>query len=157
MVEGSMNKKKTAEPAASMKTTGQHQRSKSRLALLALAPLLLAGAAYGTWAIYAEDANAEAVEIVVPPEIAAESSFTHSFALSVLITPNCGKAYVPALRAASDAEVIEDGDLANLSWLAAARRVSATTARSCDYLRQEVRAAELRAEKLMQEKGNKGH
>ena len=43
--------------------------------------------------------------------------------------------------------------LRNLSWLAAARRVAATTERSCGYLRQEVREAEFRAAKLVEEGG----
>lgn len=142
-------------PAASDKSASPKTRSKLRLALAALAPVVLSGGGYAGWAAYAGQANDEAAaaRVVVPPEVAAESSFTQAFALAVLIAADCGRAHVPALRAASDAELRDDGSFANLSWLAAARRVAATTDRSCGYLRQEVREAEFRAAKLVKEGG----
>src|SRR5690606_11614867 len=126
--------------------------SKLRLALAALVPLVLGGGGYTGWAVHAKQADAEAAaaRVVVPPEVAAESSFTQAFALAVLIAADCGRVHVPALRAASDAELRDDGSFANASWLAAARRVAATTERSCGYLRKEVREAEFRAAKLVE-------
>jgi hypothetical protein len=156
VVEGGMTKKKTAKPAASISAKADDasgRRSRVKLAALALAPLLLAGGGYAGWTVYAAPRPGEgapdAMKVAaIPPEVAAESSFTQAFALSVLIAPDCGMARVPALRTASDAEAHADGNLVNLSWLAAARRVAATTEISCDYLRAEVRRAEFRAAEL---------
>lgn len=158
VIEGGMTKKKPAAPAASAseKADISKKRSKLRLALLALAPLALAG---GGWAVYAgAGAHAEGVPdamkvSAISPEVAAETSFTHSYALSVLVAPLCGAARAPGLRAVSDTEAKTDGRLVNLSWLAAARRAADLTAISCDHLRQEVRAAEYRAVKLLRSSG----
>jgi hypothetical protein len=152
-----MNKKKTARPAASApeKADIPKKRSKLKLALLALAPLVLAGGGYACWTLYAApgggaaahaEGESDAMQVAaITPEVAAETSFTHSYALSVLIAPLCGAARVPGLQAASEAEAKADGRLVNLSWLAAARRAADFTGASCDYLRQEVREAEYRA------------
>ena len=134
------------------------KRSALRLAGLALAPLAAAGGLYAGWTFYAApgaDAGGEpdAMQVAaIAPEIAAETSFTHSYALSVLVAPLCGPARVPGLEEASKAEAEADGRLVNLSWLAAARRAADLTAASCDYLRQEVREAEYRALTLQQGK-----
>jgi hypothetical protein len=154
-----MNKKKTIKPAASApEKADKKKRSKLKLALLALAPLLLAAGGYAGWAYYAGAAAAEgepdAMQVAaIAPEVAAETSYTHSYALSVLVARLCGTARVPGLRAASEAEARADGMLVNLSWLAAARRVAMFTGVSCDFLRQEVREAEFRAEKMLQDQG----
>jgi len=158
VIEGCVNKKKTTMQTASAAARPPARRSRLRLALLALTPLALAGGGFAGWTVYAARAEHEpepdaTVVAAIPPEVAAESSFTHSFALSVLVAPKCGVARVPALMAASEEEARADGNLVNLSWLAAARRAAATTAISCDYLRAEVRQAEHRAVKLAQEKG----
>lgn len=155
----------TAKPAplnAAADTT--KKRSKLKLALFALVPLLLAGGGYAGWTMFTVPAGDGAAEasaavdggregegghaVVVPPEIAAETSYTHAFALSVLIAPRCGVARVPALAQATEAEAHESGMLVNLSWLAAARRVAATTEKSCDFLRAEVIDAERLAMKM---------
>ncbi len=153
-----MNKKKTARPAASAPTKADtpKKRSKLGLALAALGTLALAGGAFAGWTFYAGAApgGPDAMHVAaVSPEIAAETSFTHSFALSVLMAPLCGPARVPGLRAVSGSEADADGRLVNLSWLAAARRAGDLTGLSCDHLRQEVREAEYRAVKLLQAKG----
>lgn len=159
VVEGDMTRKKTTPPAAPAKPgAAPKKRSRVKLAALALAPLLLAGGGYAGWTVYAAPGAGEgapdAMKVAaIPPEVAAESSFTQAFALSVLIAPDCGMARVPALRTASDAEAHADGNLVNLSWLAAARRATATTEISCDYLRAEVRRAEFRAAELAKAKG----
>lgn len=165
VIEGGMNKKKTARPAVSTpeKADEPKKRSKLRLALLALAPLLLAGGGYAGWTVYAapgegphgEDRPDAMRVAAITPEIAAETSFTHSYALAVLMARQCGAARVPGLQAASEAEAKADGRLVNLSWLAAARRAADLTELSCDHLRQEVRDAEYRAVALQQGK-NKG-
>lgn len=155
-----MNKKKTTMPPASAKPAAQPpaKRSRLKLVLLGLAPVVLGGAGFAGWTVYAgqtaeHEPEPDTLKVAaIPPEVAAESSFTHALALSVLVAPKCGAARVPALMAASDAEAREDGNLVNLSWLAAARRAAATTAISCDYLRAEVRSAEFRAAKLAEQK-----
>lgn len=163
VIEGRMNKKKTGRPAASApeKADIPKKRSKLKLALVALAPLALAGGGYAGWTLYAApggEAHAESGPdgmkvAAITPEVAAETSFTHSYALSVLIAPRCGIARVPGLQAASEAEARADGRLVNLSWLAAARRAADLTGISCDHLRQEVREAEYRAVTLAQGRG----
>jgi hypothetical protein len=162
-----MTKKKTARPAASApeKADVPKKRSKLRLALPALAPLLLAGGGYAGWTVYAapggshDESGPDAMQVAaITPEIAAESSFTHSYALSVLMARQCGKARVPGLEAANRAEAKTDGRLVNLSWLAAARRAADLTEVSCDHLRQEVREAEYRAVTITRGGGKKaGH
>jgi hypothetical protein len=164
MLEGGMNTKhaKPAKPATKKsdpKTT--KRRSSLRLGLLVVAALLLAGGGgYACWITLAPseadaaseaagEAGPDAMQVsAVATALEAETSFTHAYALAVLIAPRCGTARVPALKAASEAEAKEDGMLASLSWQAAARRVSATTERSCDYLRAEVISAERKAIKL---------
>ena len=149
---------------------GSKRRSALKLGLLAAALLVAAGGGYAGWSFFlagsgeagaatteAHDGAAE--QAPDPLEIAAlhraaraESSFTHTFALSVLITDKCGESNVPALRAASEAEAMADGLLANLSWLAAARRVHILNAKSCGHLLSEVDSAEAKALKLAEAK-----
>lgn len=169
--------KKPAKPAAAKDaaTTDAPKRSKLKLALLALAPLLLAGGGYAGWTqFFASDANAgthgEAAEgqkqdpahvSAVPSEIAAETSFTHSLALSVMLAQRCGSVRLSALKEASDAEARADGLLVNLSWLAAARRAGELTEKSCGYLLAEIRAADDKAMRIAEarlaaEKGDGG-
>lgn len=154
-----MSKKTGTTPAAA--TDAPAKRSKVKLALIALAPLVLAGAGYGGWMFYSgghaeaavEDHAAEPVAVsAVPTEIAAETSFTHSFALATIIAPQCGKARVPALQLASDAEAHADGMLVNLSWQAAARRTLTLDEGNCRRFLNEVRAAERKATELVEAK-----
>jgi hypothetical protein len=171
MLEGGMTKKpaRAAKPAPAKAADGSGKRPKPKLALLALAPLLLAAGGYAGWTMFIaptgstvpEQAASDAAHrregngglAPIPPEIAAETSYTHAFALSVLIAPRCGVARVPALTRATEAEAHENGMLVNLSWLAAARRAAATTEKSCDHLRAEVVDAERLAMKLADDEG----
>lgn len=134
-------------------------RPKLKLAGMAFVPLVLAaGSGYAGWAYYL-GANAEAAghRAQVPPpisrEIAAETSFTHNFAIATIIDGKCGRVNVPALKKASDAEALADGALANLSWHAASRRTHSLDEISCRHFVAEVRAAELRAAKLAKPAG----
>lgn len=158
---------KVAKPVLSKTAAdGPKKRPKLKLAAMALAPLLLAGAGYAGWVLLAgagAGASAHAADggqgtdatkvSSISTELAAETSFTHVFALSVLIAPRCGEANVPALKAASDAEARANGMLATLSWQAAARRTAATTEKSCVFLRQEVTEGELNAMDLAKKQG----
>ena len=160
-----MSKTSGKTPAAAPDVPAR--RSRVRLALIALAPLVLAGAGYGGWMFYsgghaeaAVDGSADPVAILaVPTEIAAETSFTHSFALATIIAPQCGKARVPALQAASDGEAHADGMLVTLSWQAAARRTLTLDENNCRRFLNEVRAAERKATELAMKGGAKpaGH
>jgi len=154
-----MSKKtpKTKPAAATEKADAPPKRSKLKLALLALAPLVLAGGGYGGWTYYAGGLEATAEEepgtdathvAAIPPEVAAESSFTYSFALSELLTNVCGPMEAPALKAAAEAEAHGDGTLANLSWMAANRRLSSVTEKSCSMLRAEIGSANAKAKDL---------
>lgn len=157
-----MSKKpaKASPPADADAAEAPKKRSKVKLAIFALVPLLLAGGGYfGYTQFFAKPADAaghEAAEdgghgpdplkvAAVDAEIAAETSATHSFALSVLLTNRCGPSETPALKAASETEAHADGMLVSLSWQAAARRVSTTTRDSCGKLLGEVEAAEAKA------------
>ena len=126
-----MSKKPTkTKSAAAAKTPPATKTSKLKLILLAGAPLVLAGGGYAGWMVYAggwaagTDAGVDSAKVAaIPPEVAAETSFTYSFALSELLKTTCGQARVSALKAASEAEARADGTLVNLSWMAASRRV----------------------------------
>lgn len=170
--------KKPAKPAAASDTSAADapkKKSKLKLALLVLAPLVLAGGGYAGWTMFlaapggeeahasesGEDHGADEIKVsAVPAEIAAETSFTHSFALSVLLAQRCGVVDAAALKAASDEEAIADGALVSLSWQAAARRVATLTEKSCGHMMAEIvgadaKATRLAAEKLAPEKGGK--
>ena len=125
------------------------KRSKIKLALLAFVPLVLAGGGYAGWTLYLApwplDQAAHGVEAkaeghgamaegegghgedpmtvsALPLDVLAETSSTHTYALSVLIAAKCGSPPVPALKAASEEEAKSNGMLVNQSWTAAARR-----------------------------------
>lgn len=150
--------KKQAKPTASAPAAPK-KRPRLRLAVMALAPLLLAGGGgYAGWSYYlGADAEAAAHDATLPPpipvEIAAETSFTHSFAVATIIARNCGSLRVPALKAASAAEARVDGTLANLSWQAAARRTFSLDEVSCRHFISEIRVAEAKAESIAEAAG----
>ncbi|WP_127522385.1 hypothetical protein [Mesorhizobium sp. Z1-4] len=141
---------------------GTAPRGRSRLfiaAAIAL-PLIVGAGGYAVWALYfAAPGNAEAAAVhdatdetkvaAVPREIMAESSFTHSHALSVLVREKCGSSQAPALREASNAEAAGDGLLAQLSWEAAARRTQLLKTKSCGYLLTEIADADARAARML--------
>ena len=143
---------KTAEAGAAPK-----RRLKLLFALAAAAPLVLGAGGYAAWAFYfatPQAAEAHAAEggatdqmkvAAVPREIMAESSFTHSYALSVLVREKCGPSEAAALHEVSNAEAAEDGLLAQLSWEAAARRTQLLKAKSCGYLLGEIADADAKA------------
>lgn len=164
--------KKPAKTAAS-ETEGSatpKKRSKLKLALLVLAPLVvLAGGGYAGWAFFLAPAPAEAsaqaaegeapeqapdpVQVAaVPVDIAAQTSFTHSYALSVLIEEMCGEISVPALKAASEEEAHADAQLVALSWTAASRRVNALSEKSCGHFFAEIENADAKAATIAAEK-----
>mgnify|MGYP001236572102 CR=1 FL=1 len=165
-------RKTPAEPAAKGPPTAA-SRPRLKLALLALAPLLAVPAGgYACWTMFIAPAPAEAAAAhgdgagtgaaadakpsALPPAIAAESSFTHSFALSVLVGELCGDMHAPALQAASAAEARSDGVLVNLSWMAAARRVDLLSAKSCGHFFAEIEDAEARATQIAAGRGFAG-
>lgn len=156
-----MSKKpaKAAAPADASADEPPKKRSKVKLAIFALVPLLLAGGGYfGYTKFFAkpadaaghQEASAEGGEhgadplkvAAIEPEILAETSATHSFALSVLLANRCGPSEVPNLKTASETEAHADGMLVSLSWQAAARRTLTTTRDSCGKLLGEIEAAE---------------
>ena len=162
--------KKPARTAAS-ETEGAEapkKRSKLKLALLVLAPLvLLAGGGYAGWTFLLAPADASAqtgeeaaaepapdpVQVAaVPVDIAAQTSFTHTYALSVLIEEMCGAISVPALKAASEAEAHADPQLVALSWTAASRRVNALSERSCGHFFAEIENADAKAASIAADK-----
>lgn len=151
-------KKPKPAPAETSETPAEpKKRSKLRLALVALAPLVLAGGGCAGWTFFlaapAEEAHAEGEDHGVDPQKVAalkaaadaETSATYSFALSELIKPDCGAVNATALKAASEAEAHADGTLVNMSWIAASRRIASVTEKSCVRLRAEIMAAEQRA------------
>ncbi len=150
-----MSKKPAAKSAPKLESA-PGKRSKVKLAVMALAPLLvLGGGGYAGWTMFlagpahsGEGAPDEVKVAAIPPEVAAETSLSHSFALATLIAPRCGAQDVTALKAATDKEAETDGVLVNLSWQAAARRTVSLTEKSCDLLMSEVADAEAKARAL---------
>ncbi|MGE0500066.1 MAG: hypothetical protein AB7I79_00265 [Rhizobiaceae bacterium] len=156
-------KKDKAAPAASDSGDAPKKRSKLKLALFALAPLVLGGAGYAGWTMFmtapAEatahaDGHDEAhqsghdagLAARMARETAAETSFIYSFALSELTRAMCGKVgNIGALETAANEEAGADGLLANLSWMAANRRMGTITDVSCEYIEAEIIAADNRA------------
>ena len=164
-------KKQKAAAAASPETpAAPKRRSKLKLALIALVPLVVAGGGFAGWPFVApaiglgaphapaegEAAAGEGADhgvddthvSALPPEAVAENSFTYSFALSELLKGICGEASVPSLRAASDTEAKADGAMVNLAWIAANRRVGTVTEVSCDRMASEIFGAEIKAAEL---------
>jgi hypothetical protein len=144
-------------------------RSKLKLVLFALVPLAVAGGGgYAGWtmfmagdAVAAADPHAPAPDPVkvsaVPTEIAAETSFTHSFALATIIAKDCGTVRMGALKAASDEEALTDGMLATLSWQAAARRTAVLDEATCRRFRYEVSSANAKAEAIAEARAAEKH
>jgi hypothetical protein len=150
--------------------------SKLKLIILALVPLVLAGGGYLGWIEFfaaapaaaarqgdeaAEAGAAEGGEAgepdalktaAVPSEGETQTSFTHSYALSVLLERTCGRYRVPALKAASDEEALSKGLLATMSWAAATRRVAELTDKSCDLLSSEILDADAKAAAIAEAK-----
>ena len=149
-------------PAARSKWSNIH------LALLACMPFVLLGGGYAGWtlclapgslsdATYSADAKAVGHGATaegegvgedpmtvsgLPLDVLAETSSTHTYALSVLIAGKCGSPPVPAVKAASDEEAESNGMLVNQSWTAAARRTRGMTQKTCNYLWAEIEAIE---------------
>jgi hypothetical protein len=150
----SKSKAKPAAKAATEPSSAPKKGRKLKLILAAGLPLLLGGGGYAGWTVYAsaardghaaEEAADKAHVAAIPPEIAAETSFTYSFALSELLRRMCGGGGVPALKAASEKEAAADGRLANLSWIAANRRLDTITEVSCTRMLVEIDTAERKA------------
>lgn len=168
--------KKKEKPAPAATPEGadapKKKRSKLKLAIFALVPLLVGGGGYFGYTTFMGGdeaaASAEAVEChegeecpeatadgehgtdatyvaALPPEIAAEGSFTYAYALSELLKDQCGDMHVEALKVASEEEGMAGGPLVNLSWTAAIRRLSSLTQRSCDMMYSEIGAADAKA------------
>lgn len=145
-------------PEAAESSGAPKKRSKVLLGLLAAVPLVLAGGGYAGWTLFlagpadeaqaAERAPDPVVVAALPTDLAAESSYTHSFALSVLIRAKCGGSRAPALKAASEEEARADGMLVQLSWVAAARRANALSEKSCSYLLGEIDKADDKAARI---------
>ena len=139
------------------------KRSKLKLALFALVPLLvLGGGGYAGWAFFlAPDHAAEAAHgedghgeghgtdptrvSALLPDARPEVSATHSYAVAVIMEPVCGAPPVPSLESASAAEAAADGAMVNQSWIAAVRRTRTLDAKNCSYLWKEIEAAEFKA------------
>jgi len=157
---------KTARPADAPdadETPAPGKRRRLKLALAALAPLLLAGGGFAGWtqwvaATPAPDGGHAAGETVrmvalaLPPQIVAESTYAHSYALSVLIARRCGRVRTNALKAAAEGEAQADGLLVNLSWEAANRRIATLDDKSCGYMLDEIARANGKAQRVAEEK-----
>ncbi len=152
---------KAAGPAKDATAEEPPKRSRLKLALAALVPLVLGGGGYGAWMLYLAPGEAVAGPAEgagghgeahsgaqLPDEIRAESSFTHAHALATLMAPTCGRLLRPVLREAAEQEARTDGPLVNLSWEAAARRAAGFTEFSCGMVRTEIVAAVMKAERL---------
>lgn len=154
--------KKSSKPAADTPDTPK-KRSWLKLGLLAAVPLLLAGGGYAGWTLFlagpagetahAAEAGAHAAPdpvetAALPLAMAAETSFTHSYALAVAIERRCGRAATAELKAASEEEARTDGTLVNLSWTSATRRAAKLMDKSCGRLLGEVEAANEKAARI---------
>lgn len=151
---------KTKAKAAPAATPGESpkKRSKVKLILFALVPLIaLGGGGYGAWAYFlapAPEVHAEADTHggIDPQKVAAlkaeadaETSATYNFALAQLLRSRCGGLEVVALKDASDAEAAHDGMLVSMSWQAALRRAGTVTEASCERMLAEIDHAEVKA------------
>lgn len=147
-----------AGPTAEGEAAAKPKRSKLKLAVFALVPLLLlGGGGYAGWIfLRAPDASAhgetadghgtDPTKVAsLLPDVRPEISATHSYAVAVIMEPACGAPPVPALEAASAAEAAADGAMVNRSWIAAVRRTRTLDAKNCSYLWKEIEAAEYRA------------
>ncbi len=148
--------------AAEGEAAATPKRSKLKLALFALAPLLLlGGGGYAGWTVVMAPAAAghggdgeahgdghgtdPTTVSALLPDARPEVSATHSYAIAVIMEPACGAPPVPALKAASEAEAAAEGAMVNKSWMAAVRRTRTLDAKNCSYLWKEIEAAEWKA------------
>jgi hypothetical protein len=156
VLDGGMAKKTPKAAPAADPNAAPKKRSKLKLALFVLAPLvLLGGGGYAGWMYFlaAPEAHAEANPHGIDPakvaalkaESAPETTATYAFALSELLRKECGAMRVDALKTASEAEAHADGALAHRSWIAAARRFESVTEASCYRMQVEIFKAESRA------------
>jgi len=167
-------KKEKPAPAKAAEATDapKKKRSPLKLAVLVLAPLVLAGGGYFGWTFFAGEAGEDAAHAseaseeghgdghgtdathvaALPPEIAAESTFTYSFAMAELLNGKCGRIRIKALKAAVAEEAVSDGTLVNLSWIAANRRMGTLTEKSCEYIVAEIQNADGKAHVQAEEK-----
>lgn len=167
------DKKKPDEtPSPADAAASPKKRSKLKLLIFALVPLLAAGGGYFGWThFFAGPSHAAAAEgaegdgehgtdgmevAALPTDGEAQTSFTHNYALSILVEQRCRPFDVPALKAASDEEARTNGLLVNASWAAASRRVEALTEISCGMLASEILDADARAAKAAEAKTKKG-
>jgi hypothetical protein len=151
-----------ADPAAAAEggAAAQPKRSKLKLALFALLPLLLlGGGAYAGWAFFLATGPAGAAAhgeggeghgtgakvSALLPDPRPQVSASHSYAVAVIIADVCGVLPVPALKAASEAEAAADGAMVNASWIAAVARTRTLDAKNCSYLWTELEGAEWKA------------
>lgn len=147
-------------PAAEGEATAKPKRSKLKLAIFALVPLLvLGGGGYAGWIFFLAPPEAAAhgeahgdghgtdpTKVAsLLPDVRPEVSATHSYAVAVIMEPTCGAPPTPALEAASAAEAVADGAMVNQSWIAAVRRTRTLDAKNCSYLWKEIEAAEFKA------------
>lgn len=145
--------KEPSKPASAKKSESKPVRSRKKIALYAILPVIaLAGGGCASWLYYQSAANAahhggpDPIAVsTVPTELAAETSFTHAYALSQIIANHCGRMDIRALKEASDAEARSDGVLVNMSWSKAARRVFVLDERQCRLFLREIRAANTKA------------
>lgn len=145
---------KVPAKSAAAKPTSASPRFRKKIAVFALFPVIaLAAGGYAGWSYYESAANAAAHDLpdpisvsTIPTELAAETSFTHSYALASIIANQCGRMKIDALKKASDTEARMDGVLVNMSWAAAARRVYLLDERRCRLFLREIRAANAKAE-----------
>lgn len=148
-----------ADPAAAAEggAAAQPKRSKLKLALFVLAPLLLlGGGAYAGWtfvlgtgpagaAAHGEGHGTDAKVSALLPDPRPQVSASHSYAVAVIIADVCGAPPVPALKAASEAEAAADGAMVNASWIAAVARTRTLDAKNCSFLWTEIEGAEWKA------------
>lgn len=170
-------KAEAAAPAAEGEAAPK-KRSKVKLAVMVLAPLLvLGGGGYGGWVFFLAPKHAPAAEAagehgdghgadaqddtetasISPEQVAAENSFTYSFALSQLVKADCGDVDVTALKTESDKEAAADGKLVSLSWQAALARKATITDKSCNRILFEIDGANTRALTANAPKKDAGH
>lgn len=130
-----------------------------KLAIFLAVPLLLAGGGYAGWTMFlaapGEEHAAEGEHGEGAPDalhvsaidysIAAETSYTYTLALSVMLKDMCGATRTTALEAEADKEMQSDGKLVHLSWEAAYRRLGTLGVSSCDYMVSEIMDADGKA------------
>ncbi|MGB6117156.1 MAG: hypothetical protein WBF87_02955 [Mesorhizobium sp.] len=146
-----------SKPASAADKAPKSKRSKLMLGLMVALPVsVIAGGAYAGWSMFlapepaaaeiSHESLAEQQKVAaLALESAAETSATYSYALAELIGSHCGVVNVPALKAASEAEAEQNAKLVSLSWIAANRRLTSVTEKSCSRVRTEIFVAETQA------------